>query len=187
MTTADRMPAALEGLDTPQGPELVRDTLAESIGGAAALAVFPAVANLLADAWSHCPECDPGAELFGGLTDVSAMLADTSAPGDAESLIFEAVGAASMCWENVDRAGAFDSDSAATIARKLVEDLRLTPGAELTSVDQLEAASNMTVIVDRHGCIFQRVDGHWYAPGVSYRAELGALLVEGPLVVVRHG
>ncbi|OZE88049.1 hypothetical protein CH304_00320 [Rhodococcus sp. 15-649-1-2] len=40
-----------------------------------------------------------------------------------EQLIGQAIGAASMCWENVEEAGAFESSRAADIAREATERL----------------------------------------------------------------
>jgi len=40
---------------------------------------------------------------------------------DVRELIFQAVGAGSMCWENVGAAGIFDSDRACTVAEDVVE------------------------------------------------------------------
>lgn len=38
-------------------------------------------------------------------------------------LLFQAVGAASMCWEHVEKAGVFDSDRAKAIAEEVVSRL----------------------------------------------------------------
>lgn len=57
---------------------------------------------------------------------------------DATRMVFEALGSASMCWENPRGAGVFDSDRAAQIGRALLEALgfevppgyRVAPAAE---------------------------------------------------------
>lgn len=40
-------------------------------------------------------------------------------PNELNDKVFEAIGAASMCWENVDEAGAFNSSKAKDIANEL--------------------------------------------------------------------
>lgn len=57
--------SAIDRMDTADGPELVRAALAEVLGDDAATRAMPVVARLLREAWEFCPECDPGAKLFG--------------------------------------------------------------------------------------------------------------------------
>ncbi len=40
-----------------------------------------------------------------------------------QKLVMEAVGAASMCWEHIDRAGVFDADKASRVGNQLIEEL----------------------------------------------------------------
>lgn len=46
------------------------------------------------------------------------------------SLVFQALGAASMCWENIEGAGVFRSERAAEIGEGLIEELRDLFGTE---------------------------------------------------------
>ena len=53
---------------------------------------------------------------------------------DAETAIFTALGAASVCWENLSGAGEFDSTRCSEIGKELVEHLRrlrLLPDPEI--------------------------------------------------------
>ena len=43
---------------------------------------------------------------------------------DWEKLIMEAIGEASMCWSNVDKAGVFDAEKAKQIGKKLLQDIK---------------------------------------------------------------
>jgi len=43
---------------------------------------------------------------------------------DWESLIMTAVGKASMCWSDIDKAGVFDSSKAKQIGEKLLQDIK---------------------------------------------------------------
>lgn len=50
--------------------------------------------------------------------------AATERPEGLETLVFEALGAASACWENLEGAGVFQSDQAKAIGDALVADLQ---------------------------------------------------------------
>ncbi len=43
---------------------------------------------------------------------------------DWEGLIIQAIGEASMCWSDTDKAGVFDSDKAKQIGEKLLQDIK---------------------------------------------------------------
>lgn len=43
---------------------------------------------------------------------------------DWEELIFTAIGEASMCWSDIDKAGVFDSTKAQQIGKKLLQDIK---------------------------------------------------------------
>ena len=46
---------------------------------------------------------------------------------DWEKLIMTAIGEASMCWSDIDKAGVFDSKKAAKIGEKLLRDIKKKP------------------------------------------------------------
>ncbi len=46
-----------------------------------------------------------------------------------EELILTAMGEASMCWSDIDRAGVFDSTRAEQIGKKLLQDIKAEPSS----------------------------------------------------------
>lgn len=46
---------------------------------------------------------------------------DWTTSTEIETAVFQAIGAASVCWEDVDRAGVFDSTRAEQIGKELIE------------------------------------------------------------------
>lgn len=52
---------------------------------------------------------------------------------DWEKLIMTAIGEASMCWSNIDKAGVFDSTKAEQIGKKLLQDIK-SPAEALIGV-----------------------------------------------------
>lgn len=69
--------------------------------------------------------------------------------------ILLAIGAASMCWEHVDRAGVFQSQDASAIADVLYAHLYSTTAGSATAISSAVAAATAnpgrTVIVSEHG------------------------------------
>lgn len=55
---------------------------------------------------------------------------------DPISVIFQAIGSASMCWEHVDRAGVFNDYKASEVASRLIDDLK-TMGVDFTALKSL--------------------------------------------------
>ncbi len=53
-----------------------------------------------------------------------------------EALIFEAIGAASMCWEHPQYAGVFNSDLACKIAHQLACDLGVASELEASEIEK---------------------------------------------------
>lgn len=69
-------------------------------------------------------------------------LADcTSLARCLELAVYQAVGTASMCWENVDRAGVFDEDAARWVASGLVAYLRAHPSVALAALGDITGAA----------------------------------------------
>ena len=48
-----------------------------------------------------------------------------------EELIMTAIGEASMCWSNIDKAGVFDATKAKQIGEKLLQDIKSRPRFEV--------------------------------------------------------
>lgn len=59
-----------------------------------------------------CSEVDPEPE---------EKIFDWTTSTEIETAVFQAIGAASVCWEDVDRAGVFDSTRAEQIGKELIE------------------------------------------------------------------
>ena len=54
---------------------------------------------------------------------MSRYYPDSPVPDDLMELIYRTIGAASMCWDHVERAGIFDSTRAKQIADSLAKEL----------------------------------------------------------------
>lgn len=87
-------------------------------------------------------------------------------PLTLESAVYQAIGAASVCWENMSGTGIFDDTRARAIAEALLEQIRLEQPLILTSEERdrvtgwfVKLGEPPTEILPEDRALFQRLEG----------------------------